>query len=97
MGLNRVLMLTLVVVTIMLGFPTAFTLMGIGVILAFLTIRSGQCLPVPQGRDRMSDHGVCSVPSASRVCVHVVTVFSHGYFAASASSISTPRPGLSLA
>jgi len=38
-------MLTLVVVTIMLGFPTAFTLMGIGVILAFLTIRPGQCLP----------------------------------------------------
>ena len=43
------------------------------------------------------NQGVCKVPSFNRVCVHVVTVFSHGYFAASASSISTPRPGLSFA
>lgn len=42
-------------------------------------------------------YGVCSVPSTRRVCVQVVTFFSHGYFAASASSISTPSPGLSLA
>ncbi|MDT3707100.1 MAG: TRAP transporter large permease subunit [Thiobacillus sp.] len=34
------LMLTLVVVTIMLGFPTAFTLMGMGMIFAWLAYRS---------------------------------------------------------
>ena len=35
------LMLCLVVVTIMLGFPTAFTLMGMGVFFAWLAYRSG--------------------------------------------------------
>ena len=35
------LMLTLVVVAIMLGFPTAFTLMGMGVFFAWLAYRSG--------------------------------------------------------
>ncbi len=35
------LMLSLVVVTIMLGFPTAFTLMGMGVFFAWLAYRSG--------------------------------------------------------
>src|SRR5512139_2045187 len=34
------LMLSLVVVTIMLGFPTAFTLMGMGVLFAWLAYRS---------------------------------------------------------
>jgi len=34
------LMLALVVVAIMMGFPTAFTLMGMGVILRFLPIFS---------------------------------------------------------
>ena len=33
-------MLGLVVVTIMLGFPTAFTLMGMGVFFAWLSYRS---------------------------------------------------------
>ncbi|MGB7534586.1 MAG: hypothetical protein WBM19_02510, partial [Azonexus sp.] len=35
------LMLSLVVVAIMLGFPTAFTLMGMGVFFAWLAYRSG--------------------------------------------------------
>ena len=35
------LMLALVVVAIMLGFPTAFTLMGMGVFFAWLAYRSG--------------------------------------------------------
>ena len=35
------LMLSLVVVAIMLGFPTAFTLMGMGMIFAWLAYRSG--------------------------------------------------------
>ena len=35
------LMLSLVVVAIMLGFPTAFTLMGMGVIFAWFAYRSG--------------------------------------------------------
>ena len=34
------LMLALIVVAIMLGFPTAFTLMGMGVIFAWLAYRS---------------------------------------------------------
>jgi TRAP-type mannitol/chloroaromatic compound transport system permease large subunit len=34
-------MLSLVVVAIMLGFPTAFTLMGMGVIFAWIAYRSG--------------------------------------------------------
>ena len=34
------LMLALVVVAIMLGFPTAFTLMGMGMLFAFLAYRS---------------------------------------------------------
>ena len=42
-------------------------------------------------------YGVTSEPSRARVCVQVVTVFSQGYLAASASFRSTPRPGLSLA
>ena len=33
-------MLALIVVAIMLGFPTAFTLMGMGVIFAWLAYRS---------------------------------------------------------
>ncbi|MDW9248920.1 hypothetical protein C7S13_4704 [Burkholderia cepacia] len=48
-------------------------------------------------RRAMLRYGVCSIPSFSRVCVHVVTVFSHGYFAATASSISTPSPGFTFA
>ena len=40
------LMLCLVVVAIMLGFPTAFTLMGMGVLFAFLAYRFQA--PVPE-------------------------------------------------
>jgi TRAP-type mannitol/chloroaromatic compound transport system permease large subunit len=35
-------LLALIVVAIMLGFPTAFTLMGMGVMFAWLAVRS-QC------------------------------------------------------
>src|SRR6202008_564372 len=40
MGFLALLMLALVVVTIMLGFPTAFTLMGMGVFFAWLAYRN---------------------------------------------------------
>jgi TRAP-type mannitol/chloroaromatic compound transport system permease large subunit len=40
MGVLGLLMLALVVVTIMLGFPTAFTLMGMGVFFAWLAYRN---------------------------------------------------------
>ena len=40
-GHNGLLMLSLVVVAIMLGFPTAFTLMGMGMFFAWLAYRSG--------------------------------------------------------
>lgn len=44
-----------------------------------------------------TDYGVTKAPSLPRVCVQTVTVFSQGYFAASCSLMSTPKPGLSLA
>jgi TRAP-type mannitol/chloroaromatic compound transport system permease large subunit len=48
------LMLALVVVTIMLGFPTAFTLMGMGVFFAWLAYRSvNPALALPQVLDLM--------------------------------------------
>ncbi|MBM3385478.1 MAG: C4-dicarboxylate ABC transporter, partial [Betaproteobacteria bacterium] len=40
LGVLGLLMLALVVVTIMLGFPTAFTLTGMGVLFAWLAYRS---------------------------------------------------------
>ena len=48
------LMLALIVVAIMLGFPTAFTLMGMGVFFAWLAYRSvDPALAVPQVLDLM--------------------------------------------
>ena len=63
------------------------------------TVRFQPCFSV---RDRtvskiIANYGVCRLPSRLRVWVQVVTVFSQGYFAASFSFRSTPRPGLSLA
>ena len=40
LGVLGLLMLALIVVAIMLGFPTAFTLMGMGVFFAWLAYRS---------------------------------------------------------
>ena len=40
-------------------------------------------------------YGVCSVPSGRRISVHAVTLSCGGYFAACASSNSTPWPGRS--
>src|SRR5258708_34188221 len=42
------MMLALICVAIMLGFPTAFTLMGMGVFFAWLAYRSGE--PATSGR-----------------------------------------------
>ncbi|NIU63112.1 MAG: C4-dicarboxylate ABC transporter, partial [Pseudomonas stutzeri] len=41
-GHYGLLMLSLVVVAIMLGFPTAFTLMGMGMIFTFFAYHSGK-------------------------------------------------------
>jgi TRAP-type mannitol/chloroaromatic compound transport system permease large subunit len=48
-------MLSMVVVTIMLGFPTAFTLMGMGVIFTFIAYRSqaGSAIAIQQTLDLM--------------------------------------------
>ena len=46
------LMLSLVVVAIMLGFPTAFTLMGMGTLFAWLAYRFGE--PARSRRSRRS-------------------------------------------
>ena len=55
------LMLALIVVAIMLGFPTAFTLMGMGVFFAWLAYRSVN--PTHGGRRRCSTCS-CSAPTA---------------------------------
>jgi len=44
----------------------------------------------------LSRHGVQGEPSGQRVCVHFSMVSVTGYLAASLSSMSIPRPGLSL-
>ena len=54
-------MLALIVVAIMLGFPTAFTLMGMGVFFAWLAYRSVN--PAARGpADRSTSS--CSAPTA---------------------------------
>src|SRR4051794_35860958 len=42
-------------------------------------------------------HGVQSVPSGQRLCVHWMGGMEMGYLAALASSMSMPKPGWSLA
>ncbi len=56
-------MLSMVVVAIMLGFPTAFTLMGMGVLFAFIAYRLGRRGP----RSRSSRRSIswCSGPTRS--------------------------------
>jgi TRAP-type mannitol/chloroaromatic compound transport system permease large subunit len=46
LGHYGLFMLSMIVVAIMLGFPTAYTLMGMGVIFTFIAYRSGDVTPV---------------------------------------------------
>ena len=58
------LMLALIVVAIMLGFPTAFTLMGLGMFFAWLAYRSvNPALAVQQVLDLMVQRGAFGVMS----------------------------------
>jgi TRAP-type mannitol/chloroaromatic compound transport system permease large subunit len=91
------LMLALIVVAIMLGFPTAFTLMGLGVFFAWLAYRSANPdLAVRQVLDLMVQRGAYGV-MANDVLIAVPLFVFMGYLVERAALIDRLFRSLHLA
>jgi TRAP-type mannitol/chloroaromatic compound transport system permease large subunit len=91
------LMLALIVVAIMLGFPTAFTLMGLGVFFAWLAYRSANPdLAVRQVLDLMVQRGAYGVMSNDVLIAVPLFVFM-GYLVERAALIDKLFKSLHLA
>jgi TRAP-type mannitol/chloroaromatic compound transport system permease large subunit len=91
------LMLALIVVAIMLGFPTAFTLMGLGMFFAWLAYRSvNPALAVQQVLDLMVQRGAYGVMSNDVLIAVPLFVFM-GYLVERANLIDRLFKSLHLA